>query len=123
MTRALASITILALLLFLAGPAVAQQSSSPRPPAGGTQPAPTPPQPGPWMGPGGGMGAMHEYMHGPGGMYGAGGACGPMGMFGFGGQNLDPRTRGLMMQMRGEMMKAMGDVLLKYGKLMETQSR
>jgi len=24
-----------------------------------------------------------------------------------------------MMQMRGEMMKAMGDILLKYGKMME----
>ena len=36
-----------------------------------------------------------------------------MGMMG--GQSDSPR----MMQMRGEMMKAMGDILLKYGKMME----
>ena len=38
-----------------------------------------------------------------------GGMC-PM----MGGQSDSPR----MMQMRGEMMKAMGDILLKYGKMM-----
>ena len=46
-----------------------------------------------------------------------GGMCpmmgGMMGMMG--GQSDSPR----MMQMRGEMMKAMGDILLKYGKMME----
>ena len=31
----------------------------------------------------------------------------------------DPR----MLQMRGEMMKAMGDIMMKYGKMMETPSR
>jgi hypothetical protein len=34
----------------------------------------------------------------------------------------DPKTMGLMMQMRGEMMKAMGDIMLKYGKLMAEES-
>ena len=44
-----------------------------------------------------------------GGMMGGG----MMGMMG--GQSDSPR----MMQMRGEMMKAMGEVLMKYGKAME----
>ncbi len=55
-----------------------------------------------------------------------GGMCpmmsgGMMEMMGGGmmGNPSDPR----MLQMRGEMMKAMGDIMMKYGKMMETPSR
>jgi len=48
-----------------------------------------------------------------GGMMGGG----MMGMMG--GQPDSPK----MMQMRGEMMKAMGDIMMKYGKMMEGTSR
>ena len=46
---------------------------------------------------------------------------GMMGMMGGGmmGNPSDPR----MLQMRGEMMKAMGDIMMKYGKMMEAPSR
>lgn len=67
------------------------------------QPAP---QPGPMPG--------HHQMQG--------GMCPMMGMMGggmmgmmAGGQAESPR----MVQMRGEMMKAMGEVMMKYGKMME----
>jgi hypothetical protein len=43
----------------------------------------------------------------------------PGGMMGMMGGQADPR----MMQMRGEMMKAMGDVMIKYGKQMEGAGR
>jgi len=55
----------------------------------------------------------------------AGGMCPMMGggmmpMMGMmGGQSDSPR----MMQMRGEMMKAMGDIMMKYGKMMEGAPR
>jgi len=42
---------------------------------------------------------------------------GTMGMMS--GQSESPR----MMQMRGEMMKAMGDIMMKYGKMMEGGGR
>jgi hypothetical protein len=73
---------------------------------------PTPPQPG--TGPGhqmpmpGGMCPMMGSVMG-GGMMGGG----LMGMMA--GQS-DPR----ILQMRGEMMKAMGEVMMKYGKMMES---
>ena len=41
------------------------------------------------------------------------------GMMGMMGGQADPR----MMQMRGEMMKAMGDIIMKYGKMLETPGR
>ncbi len=49
-----------------------------------------------------------------GGMMGMMGGTGMSGMMGMGG---DART----MQMRGEMMKALGDIMVKYGKMMEGQ--
>ena len=61
----------------------------------------------------------HQQMHGgmcpmmSGGMMGGG----MMGMMGS--QSDSPQ----MMQMRGEMMKAMGEVMLKYGKMMEGARR
>ena len=56
-----------------------------------------------------------------GGMMGGGMMQGGMmpGMMGMMGGQGDPR----MMQMRGEMMKAMGDIMMKYGKMMETPGR
>jgi hypothetical protein len=57
-----------------------------------------------------------------GGMMSGGMMRGGMPMMGGGGMMgnaSDPR----MMQMRGEMMKAMGDILLKYGKMMEAPAR
>lgn len=83
-------------LVLFAGVAVAQQSA--------TQPSPE---------------RGHQHMQGGmcpmmGGMMGGGMmGGGTMGMMG--GQSDSPR----MMQMRGEMMKAMGEVLMKYGKAME----
>ncbi len=61
---------------------------------------------------------MHNMMHG-GGMQGG---MNPMTMMGMmGGDQMDAKTRGQMMQMHGEMMKAMGDILTKHGKTMEGQ--
>ena len=57
---------------------------------------------------GGQRGMMHEGM--------MEGMCPMMGMMG---GPMDGRT----MQMRGEMMKAMGDIMMKYGKMMEAQPR
>ena len=86
-------------IVLLSGVALAQQ-----PPA---QPKPEP---------------GHQHMHGGmcpmmsgGGMMGGAGMMGG-GMMGMmGGQSDSPR----MMQMRGEMMKAIGEVMMKYGKAME----
>jgi hypothetical protein len=36
-----------------------------------------------------------------------------------GGQQVDPKVVGRVLQLRGDMLKAIGDVLLKYGKAME----
>ncbi|HKB24802.1 MAG TPA: hypothetical protein VKG64_07075 [Methylomirabilota bacterium] len=58
---------------------------------------------------GGGMGMMCPMMMG---MMGGGGMMG--------GQQ-DPKLTGRMLQLHGEMMKAMGDVLMKHGKALETQ--
>ncbi|MGH7307441.1 MAG: hypothetical protein ACREK6_01970 [Candidatus Rokuibacteriota bacterium] len=98
--KRLVGVTVIALVLA-AGAALAQQ---------------TPAQPG-MSGPGhqtpmpGGMCPM---------MGGAMGGSGMMPMMGMmGGESESPR----MMQMRGEMLKAMGDVLIKYGKAMEGGAR
>jgi hypothetical protein len=90
------TVTVVALAFVLVGGvATAQQ-----PPA---QPGP---QPGHQMQ--GGMCPMMSMMAG--GMMGGGGM---MGMIG--GQSDSPRA----IQMRGEMMKAMGEIMTKYGKAME----
>jgi hypothetical protein len=72
------------------------------------------------MGPGMmGPGMMGPGMMGP-GMMGPG-MMGP-GMMGPGmmaGQSTDPKTMAEMMEMRGEMMKAMGDIMLKHVKRMQ----
>jgi hypothetical protein len=67
-----------------------------------------------------GMGGPGHQMPMPGGMcpmMGGGGMMPMMDMMG--GQSDSLR----MMQMRGEMLKAMGDVLIKYGKAMEGGAR
>ena len=129
-----------AIVLWVAGGALAEgPPSSPghvqaQPPA----PRPGPPPAGP--GPGGempGRGMMHggmvggmPMMGGPGGMMCpmmgvmGGGTVGgmPMGMMGgvpmMGGAQ-DPKTLGRMLQLHGEMMRAVGDVLLRHGKALE----
>ncbi len=101
-------------LLLLAGPALAQQ-----PQQGG---APAGPMGGHMMG-GHMMGGAGGGAPGPAGgcpgmpMMGGGGMpmMGMMGMMA--GAHESPRT----MQMHGEMLRALGDILVKYGKMMETQ--
>ncbi len=81
-------------------------------PAAAQQPPPgKPPIPGDAQRmPGRGMPEMHGGMHGMGGMM----MC-PM-MMAMMGHPADPR----LMQMHGEMMKAMGDIMMKYGKALES---
>ena len=38
-------------------------------------------------------------------------------------QGMDPKTRAQMMEMRGEMMKAMGEIMLKHAKRMQGTPR
>jgi hypothetical protein len=114
------------LTLALATPPLAAQPAAPpaeEKPAAGARPG-MPQGMGPGGMPGGMMGGMHGGMMGgmgPGGMHGGMmGACPMMGMMGgmaspMMGAGGDPRTMGLMLQMRGEMMRAVGEVLLKYG--------
>ena len=128
---------------------VSTEASAQQPPAGQghqqehqqhqQQPQASPPAQAPAPSPGGmdGMqgGMMHEHgggmhaggMH-AGGMHGGmmgGGMCGMMGggmMGGMGqmmGAQADPKTLGRMLQMRGEVMKAVGDVLIKHGHALE----
>jgi hypothetical protein len=56
------------------------------------------------------MSMMHQMM---------GGMMDPSGMGMMGGEKKDPKAMGRMLQLRGEMLKAMGDILLKHGKMME----
>ena len=95
-----------AVILAVTGVAMAQQPATPSTPAPGHQHS------------------MHDGMCPmmSGGMMGGGMMQGGMmpGMMGMtGGGQSDPR----MMQMRGEMMKAMGDIMIKYGKMMEGSAR
>lgn len=94
--------------LLLAGPALAQQpqqGGKPAPPIGGHM----------MGGPGAGASAP---MGGCPGMSMMGGGMPMMGMMGMmGGAHESPRA----MQMHGEMLRAMGDILIKYGKMMEAQ--
>lgn len=43
----------------------------------------------------------------------------PAGTASAGGQPMDPKAVGRLLQLRGDMLKAMGEVLLKHGKAME----
>ena len=46
-----------------------------------------------------------------------GGQMDPLGMVG--GDQIDPKTMARLLQLRGDMLKAMGEVLLKHGRAME----
>lgn len=109
------------LLLAAANGAPAQQPASPQAPqsqqGASMNPGPAPHgHPGPHP-----MGA--EHMQGPmgHGMMGQGmGMMCPMMNAGAGTMgSVDPKTMGRMLQLRGEMLRAMGEVLLKHGKAME----
>ena len=108
MRRSPLVLAAIALVLGTVGTTTAQQ---PAPPAGGQH--------------GGGMhhgGSMH---HGGGmptmmcPMMGGGGMSGMPMMGMMGGNPMDPKATAQMLQLRGEMMKAMGDVLIKHGKTLE----
>ena len=112
--------------LFASTAAFAQQ-----PPSGHQHDPSQPPSQSQPAAPGrGGMGSMHPGgmggmqgggMHGGGmgGMMG-GGMCGMMGGMGpMMGASSDPKVQGRMLQMRGEIMKAVGEVLIKHGQALE----
>jgi hypothetical protein len=49
-----------------------------------------------------------------------GGSMNPLGMMGMQGDGpMDPKARGRMLQLRGDMLKAVGEVLLKHGQALE----
>jgi hypothetical protein len=93
-----------------AAPVYAQQPASPhgaaQPPAG----APAAHGPGMMSGTMPMMDMCRQMMGGMGGMMGM-----PMG----GAPPADPKERAAMMEMRGEMMKAMGDIMMKHGRRMQ----
>jgi len=114
MTRWLGTLCICALLLSTVGPVAAQQPGHPSPPPGSGPGPQMPMQGGGMMGGGMMMCPMMGMMRG--GMMGGG-----MPMMGMMGGQMDPKMMGRMLQMHGEMMKAMADVLIKHGKAMEAQ--
>ena len=95
-------LVLIAAVVITAGAAVAQQSA----------PQPGTPPPGPQMPTQSGMCPMMSGMMGSGRMM-----SGMMGIMG--GQAESPR----MMQMRGEMLKAMGEIMMKFGKMTESGPR
>jgi hypothetical protein len=116
MTHALLKGSLAAVLLASAhGPALAQSQPSGHMPMGGQAQQHQPAQHQPMMS-GGTMGqGMMCPMMGPMGMPMGGSGMPMMEMAG----SSDPKIMGRMMQMRGDMLKAMADVLLKYGKAIE----
>jgi hypothetical protein len=114
MNRLIRSLAIVCMLaLPVAAPAFAQQPAAPPPGGHGPHaPAPAPGAP-PAPGPGGMMGGMDMM-----------GMCRMMmgGGMGMPGGPQDPKLVGRMLQMRGEMMKAVGDVLIKHGKAIESEA-
>jgi hypothetical protein len=126
-------ITMLGMLVLVTGATVhAQQPASPADPhhPQGQAQAPAPPAGQQTPKPGAHMGGMMPMMqmcremmgghsmpgHGMGqGMMGGGMMGGGM----MGGRVGDPKTMGQMMEMRGEMMKAMGEVMLKHAKKLQ----
>ena len=109
----------IALFTIAATPTYAQQPPGPKdphhpePPAAAA-PATPPATPGP--APAGGMMPMEMCRQMMGGQI--------MGMPMAGeGQRMDPKTMAQMMEMRGEMMKAMGEIMLKHAKRMQGAPR
>jgi hypothetical protein len=130
MSRLVAFLVAVSALLIVVAPVFAQQpggaGSQPMPPSASGSPGMGGPMGGmgqaPMMG-GMGMCPMMGMMSGgmtgggmPQGMMGGGGMMPMMGMMGQG----NPKTMAQMLQMRGEMLKAVGDVMIKYGKTMES---
>ena len=123
-------IAMLGMLVLATGATVyAQQPATPadphHPPGQAQAPAPSveqeTPKPGAHMG---GMMQMCRDMMGGHSMPGPGMGQGMMGggMMGggmMGGRGGDPKTMGQMMEMRGEIMKAMGEVMLKHAKKLQ----
>jgi hypothetical protein len=111
-------------LAFLAAVPAAAQQPSPQPPMGGQdqsrQAGPMPGGMGGMMGPGmmgGGMPGMGcPMMNMMAGMMDLSGT-GAMGMMG--GAQMDPKTMARMLQLRGEMLRLIGDNLIQRGKAME----
>ncbi len=125
MTRWLGALCICALILSTVVPASGQQPAHPGPPPGGGPGQQMPMQGGGMMGGGmmmcpmmggGMMGGRMPMM----GMMG-GDMMGEGGMMGMMGGQADPKTMGRMLQMRGEIMKAVADVLIKHGRALEAQ--
>jgi hypothetical protein len=128
-TRRFVPLAAMALFVMVALPASAQQHDAQPPMSGQDQSR----QAGPMTSPGMGPGMMGGGMMGPGmGMGGAmgGTSCPMMGMMGgmtdpsgmgmMGGGQMDPKVMARMLQLRGEMLKVMGDSLVQRGKAMET---
>jgi hypothetical protein len=123
-TRRFVPLAAMALLVMVALPANAQQPDAQPPMSGQDQSRQAGPMSSPGMGPGmmgGGMG-MGGAMGGTScpmmGMMG--GMMDPSGMGMMGGGQMDPKTMARMLQLRGEMLKVMGDSLVQRGKAMET---
>jgi len=94
-------------LLFGVGPVYAQAPADPHhSPAAAPAPAPSGMQEPQGSGTMPMMDMCRQMMAGP--------------MMGMGGdQKMDPKMMAHMLQMRGEMMKAMGEVMMKHGKMMQ----
>jgi hypothetical protein len=116
MRRIVATLTVLGMAVAM--PAFAQQPAAPGTPA---QPAPQMSAPrGPHAGPpAGGMMPMMDMCQQ---MMAGGMMSGPHAMAGgmMGGpQSTDPKMMAHMMEMRGEMMKAMGEIMMKHAQKMQ----
>ena len=125
MKRWMVVVGITLAMLITSSTAYAQQPAAPadqhhQPPAGAPAPRPGGPPSG---GPGGGMMSMemcHEMMmkHQMAEMGEAGGMMRGMPMMG--GRNpMDPKMMAEMMEMRGEIMKAIGDIMIKHAQKMQ----
>ncbi len=119
--------------ILIAGPALAQQPAPPgdpdHPPGQAQTPAPVSPTPPT----GAGMPSMemchrmmHEMMAAQGMPAGSGMGTDTMGsmmrMPMMPGQPMDAKTMAQMMEMRGEMMKAMGEIMMKHAQRMQGQA-
>ena len=109
MSTVVRSIAVCAMMLAVTSPALAQQPARPdahHPPQGGAA------APGMTHGPGARRGEGHDMMAMCREMMGG---MGPMGMRG----PMDPKQAAQMMEMRGEMMKAMGEIMMKHAQRLQ----
>ena len=108
-------VSTLALLIAVAGPALAQGPAAPSDPHRHDAPgqaAPRPPDAAPGPDAAGGMTSMDMCRQ----MMGASMMGGMMPMGAGPNQPADPKAMAQMMEMRGEMMKTMGDIMMKHAK-------